>query len=673
MESLTITIHSPPKTPDTMAIGDVNHDVYAKEVLGLQAGITEDAVDADLVAKANSLGIAASTLQKRNTSSAFSCSTTASAADQTFSATSPSMPTTPHSSIFGRSSTDLVCSGATGFAQYDQFITAVDAPLEQVRFRKGSLPVVNSSAQSVFSVSTNKSFSSVKSGFKPRSWWKKKSDPSLSCHGCRSSSGKMIALHGLSCNHTYCSECLRYVVSQACTNEEMMPPRCCSKPFPSRVLKEALDRDTQQSFLKAVAHFSTPTHARIYCPNRKCGEFINPHQVTDHKHPFDVTCQHCLTRACRMCKAGSHAIGADCPEDWELEAVKKMGQSTSWKRCYSCHNLVNLPKGRTHITCRCKEELCHVCGGVWDATTGCPNLCGDEAVLEKRRSGLSSASSSEDQDEAAKQTAVREQAEKRDAERRSQRSPEVQDLVSKQALQLRRFCAFSARTRSSMQTRHATDKLALLERHVDEEDALRDKHAKATGALEDRQIAAEMELRTTLEQTQRSVNLRLKHMEAYCHGRSRSSGSSASASGAAAAAAAGDAAARVVTEKNLKELGQQYTLRDGMERQHEAKINVMRERQAKRMEELLDRHEAEVEALAARQRGESHAQASRCAAENEAVTDTLRMLQIRLSARWSLQLDVLCREREEAEGLRYGAVATPAWPQEQFYVEQQSS
>lgn len=163
-----------------MATVDVNHDVYASEVLGLQAGITEDAIDADLVAKANALGIAASTLQKRNTLSAFSCSTTASALDQTFSATSSSMPATPHSSVFGRSSTDLACGGATGFAQYDQFITAVDAPLEQVRFRKGSLPAVNSSAQSVFSVSTNKSFSSVKSGFKPRSWWKKKSDPSMS-------------------------------------------------------------------------------------------------------------------------------------------------------------------------------------------------------------------------------------------------------------------------------------------------------------------------------------------------------------------------------------------------------------------------------------------------------------------------------------------------------------
>ncbi|KAJ3473114.1 hypothetical protein NLG97_g10510 [Lecanicillium saksenae] len=426
MESLTITIQSPPPSSDTMAVGDVNHDSYAKEVLGLEGDITEDVVDAELVAKANSLGIAASTLQKRNTSSAFSSSSFGSALDQTFSPSASPMPATPHSSVFARSSTDLACNSATGFGQYDQFIASVDGPMEQVRFRKGSLPVINSSAQSVFSVNTNKSFSSVKSGFKPRSWWKKKADTTLACHGCRGSAGKIMALHGLACNHTYCSECLRYVVSQACANEASMPPRCCSQAFPSRVLQEALDRDTQQTFLKAVAHFSTPKHERIYCPSNKCGEFINPNQVTDHKHPFDVTCQHCLARACRMCKGGSHAIGIDCPEDWELEAVKKMGQSSNWKRCHSCHNLVNLPQGRTHMTCRCKTELCHVCGGIWDSTTGCPNLCGDEAELEKRRSGVSSLL--EEQDKAAKQAADRAHAEKHDAEQRSRRSPEVQDL-----------------------------------------------------------------------------------------------------------------------------------------------------------------------------------------------------------------------------------------------------
>ncbi len=43
---------------------------------------------------------------------------------------------------------------------------------------------------------------------------------------------------------------------------------------------------------------------------------------------------------------------------------------------------------------------------------------------------------------------------------------------------------------------------------------------------------------------------------------------------------------REVTKKHLEQLGQQYHLRDGMERRHESQINVLREKQAKRMEEL---------------------------------------------------------------------------------------
>lgn len=178
MEALTITVQPPPSTPDTMAPGDVNKDVYATQVLGLQAGISEDSLDAELVAKANSLGIAASTLQKRNTSSAFSLSTLDSCLDQTFSSTSSPMVATPHSSVFGRSSAELASSGTSGFNLYDQYITAVDGPLEAIRFRKGSLPAINSSGQSMLSVNTSKSFSSVRSGFKPRSWWKKKPDSS---------------------------------------------------------------------------------------------------------------------------------------------------------------------------------------------------------------------------------------------------------------------------------------------------------------------------------------------------------------------------------------------------------------------------------------------------------------------------------------------------------------
>jgi hypothetical protein len=214
-----------------------------------------------------------------------------------------------------------------------------------------------------------------------------------------------------------------------------------------------------------------------------------------------------------------------------------------------------------------------------------------------------------------------------------------------------------------MQTRHATEKLAMLEKHADEQEQMTDRHSKATSSLEDRQVAAEMELRNTLEQSERSVKIRLKHMEKYCEGLSRNP-TTAAAAAAAAAAASASGPGRVVTERDLQELGQQYSLRDGMERQHQAKINVMRDRQAKRMEELLEKQEAELMALADTHREESAGHADMCAAEAESLTDTLRTLQIRLDSRWGLEVEVLCKELEAADGMRYGLVSTPTWPQE---------
>lgn len=184
MGSLAVTTQRSP-SPSAPSVAPTP-DVYSSEVLQLPPGVSEDQIDNDLVTKANSLGIAASTLQKRNTGSVLSSSTYSTCQDRTFSSASSSPSNlTPHSSVFAPSITDLASSDGrysnTSFAQYERFVASVDAS-EPTRFRKGSLPAINSSAQSVFSVSTKRSFSSVKSGFKPRSWLKRKSGQNASVY-----------------------------------------------------------------------------------------------------------------------------------------------------------------------------------------------------------------------------------------------------------------------------------------------------------------------------------------------------------------------------------------------------------------------------------------------------------------------------------------------------------
>lgn len=353
-----------------------------------------------------------------------------------------------------------------------------------------------------------------------------------------------------------------------------------------------------------------------------------------------------------MCKREAHGFGKDCPEDRELEQVLKMGERSGWRRCYKCRTLVELAQGCTHVTCRCKAQFCYVCGGIWDSTLGCPNVCNGEEELERRR-----VEEERNRAEEEAKTAAREAAEalaaggKLEAEERSKANTAVRALETSQLQEYGRFDTFTTHIKQKTTERHSELKKALSEKHADQEQKMKERHTKTATHLEDRQIAAEMELRNTLEASERSVRIRLKHMEAYCDGLGRTDGSSKMPT-------------RTVTERDLRELGQQYNLRDGMERLHQSKINVMRDRQAKRMEELLDRHEAEIRKMEDQKREDLEDLAARFAHEHDAIGIVLKERQAKLKKRWEVSMEVLCKELEKQDGLGYAVLSRPQWPDE---------
>lgn len=417
--------------------------------------------------------------------------------------------------------------------------------------------------------------------------------------------------------------------------EANMPPRCCAQAIPSSTLESALDRATTTKFLNLVTQYSTPPKSRIYCPSEACGKFIPHPQTIDPKHPFDATCSSCRTRVCIGCKQDAHPINTHCDDDWELEALVKIGQKPAWQRCYQCQELASLTTGEDYIVCRCGAEMCHDCGAVWDATTGCPNLCSDEDEIARRR-----------------QSEERASHEVTAAIHRSLKpghtTEEIRSLGRHQNEELARYCSFLQQSQSGMRVRHSTEKLAVLEKHTSQQEELKEQHAKDVGSLEDRQVAAEIELRNTLEQTERSVRLRLKHMEAYCKGQN---------------AAPTDAMpSRVITEKDLDQLDQQYTLLQGMEQQHQTKINVMRERQTKRMEELLAKQKDERANLNKQHSDEIAEQDMRFAADVHAIEELFRLRQIRMNSRWALQMEVLSKDQTQRAGVACTPLPTPVWP-----------
>ncbi|KAK4218824.1 hypothetical protein QBC37DRAFT_179111 [Rhypophila decipiens] len=461
-------------------------------------------------------------------------------------------------------------------------------------------------------------------------------------------------LRTLLCGHTYCQHCLVVMLEQSTTDESKMPPRCCTQPIPGAIIKTVLNRDDQQKFLKAVLQYSTPWETRIFCPNRSCGEFIPPRSKIDPKHPFEAVCKNCRTRVCITCKRNSHRLGQDCPDDWELDAVLKIGEKSGWRRCYKCRTLVELTQGCTHMTCRCKAQFCYICGAVWDPAVGCPNFCNGEEELERRRMAEEARQAEmEAEKQALEEAAAAERLAQQEAYKRSMDNGEFKAFVAEREAEIAKFQEFEQRAKIAMRARQSRQRMALREKYLDQMDKMKERHGKTEQHLDDRQIQAEIDLILGLEQSKKSINIQLKYMEAYCKGDTTAM-TSTTASG-------GKTPPREVTQKHLDQLSEQYRIRDGMERRHQSQVNVLREKQAKRMEELVERHKKELETLADRNLEEIEDLEVAFTNEEEDLVKVFARRKAMLQRRAEIASEILRVELERKHGMRFTAL-TVDWP-----------
>lgn len=342
-------------------------------------------------------------------------------------------------------------------------------------------------------------------------------------------------------------------------------------------------------------------------------------------------------------------MGQDCPADRDLEVVLEMGEKNGWRRCYNCRTLIELTEGCSHITCRCKAEFCYICEAAYDPVIGCPNYCDDEEELERRRVEEAARVATEAAEKAAEEAATAAAAASAlEAIKRSENSEELSALRARQINERDRFNLFQRKMKWLMWTRHGQMKVDLLDRYGDLMTKMKERHAKTAAHLEDRQVAAEMELRVSLRQSERSVHIRLRHMEAYCEGVGR--------------APSGQNPARVVTERDRRELSQQYNLKNDLERLHQSRINVMREKQGRQMEQLLARQEEELGKLLTKRADELYAQEEAFGIEEENFMQLFELRKERLRKRWTLVEEVTRKKMEARDGLRYAKLAEVEWP-----------
>lgn len=233
-----------------------------------------------------------------------------------------------------------------------------------------------------------------------------------------------------------------------------MPPRCCA-PIPASTIQEVAVPASQEAFLRAVVQFSTPCALRIFCPSASCGEFIPRRRHVDPKAPLTVACSRCHARVCSICKGDAHPIAKYCTEDADVEASKS-GGSPAWKRCYKCRRLVERAPGPAPLTCRCEARFCAVCGAVWDATVGCPNICG---------AGDDESGTRDFSDDSQKALA---------AEARSAQHLAVRSLRQEQEHEIERFCRLLAATQSTARRRQAEQADSLADKQAGLEAAMRE-------------------------------------------------------------------------------------------------------------------------------------------------------------------------------------------------------
>ncbi|KAI9743474.1 MAG: hypothetical protein M1818_002787 [Claussenomyces sp. TS43310] len=268
-----------------------------------------------------------------------------------------------------------------------------------------------------------------------------------------------------------------------------------------------------------------------------------------------------------------------------------------------------------------------------------PKTLSGEEELERRRAEEEERAKLQAEEDAAKEAELaRTEAALTAALKRSEDSAELTSLRQMQIGERERFIDFDKKAKWTMWTRHGQAKLDILDKYSELQSKMMDRHAKTSSHLEDRQVEAEMDLRASLKQSERSVQIRLRHMEAYCHGRGRDVAFQGS---------------RDVTERDLRELEQQYNLRNNLQRMQEAKINVLREQQAKQMDQLLTRQNEEMEKLGMKRDEDLVALEEEFELEEEKSHALSAARKERLRLRWSTQHEIGRQKLIRATGLEF--------------------
>ncbi|EGX93333.1 IBR domain-containing protein [Cordyceps militaris CM01] len=122
------------------------------------------------------------------------------------------------------------------------------------------------------------------------------------------------------------------------------PPQ---EPIPLRYVEQLFDADFKKIWNRKFSEYTTRN--RLYCPSRKCGEWIMPDSIRRENGRKVARCGRCKTKVCGSCGLNYHS-STTCPNDEATNKFLSQAQDEGWKRCYRCQAVVELREGCNHMT-----------------------------------------------------------------------------------------------------------------------------------------------------------------------------------------------------------------------------------------------------------------------------------------------------------------------------------
>ncbi|KAL2071975.1 hypothetical protein VTL71DRAFT_11318 [Oculimacula yallundae] len=177
----------------------------------------------------------------------------------------------------------------------------------------------------------------------------------------------------LTCGHTYCQECFHFLCSAP--SENLLPITCsgidtstnepCTQIISLSLLNERLSPTEFNQVLKFAFDIHIRTHPSLYafCRTIDCNT-IYRRSISSDANPTLTTCITCLQTYDISC--GYHHPRRTCAENHDavdgLDALARNSARLGIRRCPACDQPGELVEGCHHITCRCGQHFCWVCG-----------------------------------------------------------------------------------------------------------------------------------------------------------------------------------------------------------------------------------------------------------------------------------------------------------------------